>query len=181
MSLQKEETVLRTLRIPRSLYETLKEDAKEKGSNLNALASRVLTRYVEWDRYADRFGIISFSREVFKGILDTTEPEDLFRTARRLGTRTPKAGILFWFKEASTETFLAGLSNLFRYGRMGECEIKTSGNENVVIIRHDLGTKWSRFLQNYLDSAAQTVLSTRPEFDATPSLVSMRFRSKPDQ
>ncbi len=119
--------------------------------------------------------MISFSKEVFKGILETAEPGKLFKAAREFGSRTPKAGILFWFKEATPQTFLAGLSNLFKYGGIGEAETKTGSSQHVIVIRHDLGMKWSKFLRNYLEAAAESVLSTRPKFDVSSSHVSMRL------
>ncbi len=117
---------------------------------------------------------------LFKGILDSTDEAKLLNAASRLGSRTPKAGILFWFKEANCQTFLAGLSNLFKYGRIGECEIKTSPSQHVVVVRHELGLRWSKFLQNYLDAAAASVLSIKPAFEVTPSMVSMKMpRAEP--
>jgi hypothetical protein len=168
-------TVLRTLRISRDLDNLLKKDAREKGTNLNALTSSVLSKYAAWDRLAMKFGMLSLSVEVFRGILETTDERMLVRAARRLGARTAKAGILFWFNKLDEETFLSGVSTLFKYGRTGECEIKQKDGSHVIVIRHDLGVKWSEFLVAYLDSAAKTVLNEHPQFDSTPSVISMRL------
>ena len=165
--------MLRTLRISRELDELLKKDALENGTNLNALASGVLARYAAWDRYAEKFGMLSLSVEVFRGILETTDDKRLIQAAKRFGARTAKAGIFFWFKKLDEEAFIAGLFNLFKYGRIGKCEIEHQESEYLIVIRHDLGRKWSAFLTAYLDSAAATVLGVHAKFDSTPGVVIM--------
>jgi len=157
-----------------SLYQiSLRNDSQE-----SALVLRIFTKYAEWDRLADKFGMLSLSREVFREILNATDANELVEAAGQLGSRTPKAGILFWFKKANVETFLEGLQNLFRYGRTAECEVKVDGTDHVVIIRHELGLKWSEFLKSYLDAGAKTVLGIQAQFDVTPSLLSMSFKAE---
>ena len=80
MSVQRKEkrkTVLRTIRIDRELDDALYKDAQENDINENALISSILVKYIEWDRYAKKFGHIVFPKEALKSIIDMTEPGKL--------------------------------------------------------------------------------------------------------
>lgn len=49
-------TVLKTIRIDKELDDALYKDAQENDINENALISSILVKYIEWDRYAKKFG-----------------------------------------------------------------------------------------------------------------------------
>jgi hypothetical protein len=77
---ERKKTILRTIRIDKDLDDTLNKAAKENGVSENALISSILAKYVEWDRYSQKFGFVSLPSEALKAIIEATEPDKL-RTA----------------------------------------------------------------------------------------------------
>ena len=63
---EKKKTILRTIRIDKDLDYALDKDANEHGVSENALISSILAKYVEWDRYAEKFGRVSLPHEALK-------------------------------------------------------------------------------------------------------------------
>src|SRR5215212_1250732 len=92
-------TVLRTIRLSKGLDGLLQRDANSKRITVGALISTILTKYSQWDRYTEKFDMITLRQEAIKAILETTEDEALIRKAREIGAKIPKEFLMFWRSE----------------------------------------------------------------------------------
>jgi hypothetical protein len=148
-------TVLRSIRIDPTISEVLARDAANEGMSVNALVSQILTKYVEWDRFADRFGFVTITREGYRSMHDLIPDADLERVAQQAGGAYPKETALFFFKHLGLDVFLKYLELTCRYARWAEFELTRGSASITVVLRHSLGPKYSRFLGAYLRSAAK--------------------------
>jgi hypothetical protein len=151
-------------------------DADHRSVSLNSLVKEILTRYAEWDRYAQKFGVISISGEVFRSILEVVDSEKLQVIARDMGGRIPKEASLLVFQKMSVDTYFAALTTLLKYGGFGEYDVKRTGEGYTVFVRHGLGMKWSEFLKSSVTESAKTLLGTVPCFEMTSNSFVARFR-----
>ena len=94
----KKKTVLKTIRIDRDLDEALDKDAEEHNVSENALISSILAKYIEWDRYAEKFGRVSLPNEALKAIIEATEPDKLGTAAEEFAASVPKDYIMFHYR-----------------------------------------------------------------------------------
>jgi hypothetical protein len=177
---KRKKTVLRTIRISEDLDQLLQKATVEKQVSLNTLISTVLTQYVEWGRFADKFGIMSIQREILQSMIEALDDEKLDYIARTLGSKLPKEGMMFWFKEVNGSAFLSGISNIFRYGRIAELEeeFDESGN-HILVAKHELGSKGSRFLATFIGEAAKSAMGGAPaEIEVTGSSLMIKLPRK---
>jgi len=172
---QKKKTVLRVSRISQELDELLQRDAENKRMSVNALVTSILTKYWEWDRYAEKFGFMSLGREIVIAMLESADQEKLEKFGDELGAQLTKQFILFWFKKVNVETFLAYITLVSRYGGITKSEIEAEGREYTVSSLHDLGPKWSSFLKHFIDSGLKSTLGVVAEFETTKNSVIGRF------
>jgi hypothetical protein len=170
---KKPRTVLRTIRLPRNLDDVLISEAQNRGLSPNALVSMVMTRFVEWDRFADRFHFVCINTDLLKGFL--VQDESLEHLAEARGSKDIKEAMLFWFKEVNVENLLRFLSHRCRYAGYGEFEYQEKQGRCTFAIHHELGPKWSLFLKQYLDAALRKTFHIRAEFETTESSVSASF------
>jgi len=120
----KKKTVLRTIRIDKDLDDALDKDAEEHGVSENALISSILAKYIEWDRYAEKFGRVSLPSEALKAIIEATESDKLRTAAEEFATSVPKDYIMFHYRKLDVEACLLHLSFLSRYAGMFKYEIQ---------------------------------------------------------
>ena len=106
MTKKREQTTLRTVRIPQELDNALETISKERGLSVNSLVSMLLKKYVEWDKYADRFGYITLTRESLRRILNATDDNKLIESAQDYGSTVPKEFLMFWFKKLNIDSVL---------------------------------------------------------------------------
>jgi hypothetical protein len=175
MTYGSDKTVLRSIRITEQISKIVQSDAKNKGLTVNALISAILTKYVEWDRFAERYGFISITRNGFRRIQEALGEGNLVKVAEELGALNPKEMVSFWFKEINVDTFLGWLSTYCRYGRIAEYELETNGRNYTVTLRHELGSEYSRFLGYYIVQAIRTVLGTDSRLDVSTNSVTVKF------
>jgi hypothetical protein len=174
-SRRKSNTVLRTFRLPERIDEVLRSEAGAKGLSPNALASMIITRFADWDRFAGRFGFIAVTQELFKEILCQSDEKYLDNFARELGGRLPKEAMLFWFKEVSLENLIRYMSDRCKYAGYGEFESQERMGRYTLEIRHTLGKRWSDFLQSYFDAAFKEMFHITAKFEITETAVIMRL------
>ena len=70
-------TTLRTIRLTRDLDNLLQNDAKSKNISINSLLTSILVKYAEWDRYAEKFGLVSLTRADSKSLLKAIDENKL--------------------------------------------------------------------------------------------------------
>ena len=170
-----EKTLIRSVRISKALDTLLRKDAKTKRITVNALISSIMSKYAEWDRYNERFGVISIKRDAFRSILAMIEDDKIIRVSKEIGTQIPKQFILFWFKKTTLETYLEYMSLVCRYAEFAEYEVDTDGINYTMTLLHDFDEKWSLFLKNWIEQGMKTTVGIIPLFDVSKNSVIVRF------
>ncbi len=173
----RKKTLLRTIRVTEDIDKLLQEDARTKRTSVNALVSAMMTRYMEWDRYTDRFGVISLSTDLFQAIIDASSENDLVRIGEELGARLPKEVMLFWYKKFNLDSFLRYVASNARYARLGEYELEDNDGDYTLSLHHGFGEKWSRFISAYLGKVLREGLGLAPRFELTENAVIISFRA----
>ena len=95
-----------SFRIDEDYLKELREETQEKKVSLNTLANQIFAEYVEWQRYVERFGIISMSKDAFKYILDSLDDKQVIELAITIGQKAPKEFILFKWKNLELKNII---------------------------------------------------------------------------
>lgn len=172
-------TVLRSLRISREMDEILQKEASSRGVSFNALASSIFKKFAEWDRYAERYGFVTITRDGFRAIHEAIDDETLVNLMKDIGSRNPREASLFWFKRLDLETFLAWLSLHCKYGKIAECEIDALGRRYSITLHHALGKKYSLALGSWCDRALRTIAHVSPKLELSENSVMITFETSP--
>ncbi len=145
---KKEKTRSVTYRLPVRLVEEIESEAMNNNVSHNVMARQILEKYVQWDRFAEKIGIIPVPRK----ILDTLGIE---MTAEEINE------IINVIKPVIKDTvlFIKGKYDLKRCIETLEDYMKASGMKSDhriegpmhhFIIQHELGSNWSMFTEQLL-------------------------------
>jgi len=171
----KSSTVLRTFRIPRNLIATLEAEGKNRGLSANALMTSLISRFDNWDRFADRFDFFSITDDLIKAFLEEVPEDRVVAIAETFGARIARDGIMFWSKEVSVESLVEYLNNRCRYAGYGNLQYEKKDQKHTLILQHSLGLKWSIFIQHTLDQVLKKPLGITAQFETTESSIVARF------
>ncbi|HUK49986.1 MAG TPA: hypothetical protein VLV18_03025 [Terriglobales bacterium] len=172
---RKSSTILRTFRLPRELNTSLEVEARNRGLSVNALVSSLISKFDNWDRFADRLPFISTTDELFKTFLSEVDDEKIVSMAETVGPRVVREAMIFWSKETSVDSFVKYLNNRCRYAGYGNFEYEKKGTTHVMALQHSLGSKWSLFLHHVMDNVLRKSLGIVAHFDVSESSVMARF------
>ena len=174
-SKKRQKTITRTIRLPDYLDNLLERDSEDKRISINSLITSLITRYAEWDRYTDKIGFISLPREVIKFLFDLIDDENLRQLAEGFGTRHAEEYTMLWFKKLSSGTFLDQLALFCRYAGLARYEIETNERDQIIILHHELGMKWSIFLGHIIAQVIKNTIKVNPKFDVTEYSILFSF------
>jgi hypothetical protein len=172
---ENKKTVLKTIRLSKGLDELLQNDANSKRITVGALISTILTKYSQWDRYTEKFDMITLRQETIKAILEATEDETLIRKAREIGAKIPKEFLMFWFKKTDLESYLRYLELLCNYGGFARYEFEANGDVYVITLLHNMGEKWSLFLKHVMEEGIMTTIGSLPRFEVNKGSLVIRI------
>jgi hypothetical protein len=175
MKARQKTTTTRTIRLPSNIDAILQKDAKEKRTTVNSLISTALTKYAEWDRYAESFGFICLPRNGFKLIIDSLDDETIKQIAEEIGSRQPKELMMFIFKKMTLDTFVSQASLFSRYAGFGTYEVETNERNYTIVVHHELGRKWSIYLAHLGSQGLKSTLGVVPKFHVTEYSVVFEF------
>lgn len=174
-------SVLRSVRLPAELEEIIAKDAEAKGLSVNALVASILTKYSRWDRYADKFGLVTITRVGLQAMIEALDEESSARVAREAGAHNPKEMTLFWFKKPNLDTFLSYLDIMCRYAGIGEYELEMDGRNCTILFHHGLGLNVSKYHGYFFTEAIREIVGVPVRTEAGRNTLVLKFQKPPGQ
>ena len=168
-------SVTRTLRLDEDLDEALEKLAEEKGESVNVVAERALRKLVEWDRLAEKAGLVSISPVTMGRLMELQTPEQARELGEFVGNEVLKPIIISRFGSVTLDSVLKTIELISRYMGRFDFIYSTEGTKRVVTVRHSGGIKWSEFYAGAsVHLFSQTLgLATNPMI--TEELASIEF------
>ena len=155
----------------------MNREAKRQGINLNALANRVLTKYIVFDRIVEHEHSVVLDRRIFTPIIDKISRDDLEDMGMRLGPRLVKQTFEFFDIEPTVESLVSRyFEPMGTYSGRYQSNLVGSGPDLKLIMEHDYGSKWSAFLAEYVKGIVKSVLGTEPRIELADDLIKVEFR-----
>ena len=145
-------TESQSFRVDERVLNNLKEEAKRDNVTLSSLVNQILTKYVDYGRFANRMNALSLARKTFASILNAASEEDIVRVAEIEGRSSPVAFITSMNGHMSVENVVGFVKDLSEHANLYEYS-EISHSPPTFTLVHELGVKWSLFLAYYLTEA----------------------------
>jgi len=170
---RKRKTVGRSFRIDEEWLDVLNEEAEKQGVSVNSLLNRLLQQYA-YLRYMLRYGAITLTRKGFSSLLECC-PEDKIRENGRNAGSTIARDILLTMGVAPDYSFLVSLVKklLSEFAGWFECDHHVKRDKEIFHFRHDLGIKWSIYLEAAASEMFKSVLNEEVTTEISDSSVTI--------
>jgi hypothetical protein len=167
-------TSTRSFRFDVEYSKILDEEAERMGISVNALVGIILRGYTDFTRYLSKIDMIVLNREFLTSLLESSNEESLYNLGMKLGERVPIDTIMFWKKDLTEKSVLEYIEKIIcRYGHLGTYDEISQSGSRIIVIRHRLGRKGSKFFEGYLRSTLKNTVGKDAIFEVTES--SMKF------
>lgn len=178
MDTAEKKSTVATFRIPDTLIEKLRREAASERISLNVLVNQVLDRHTEWDIYAEKLGMLSMGKSIYKALLESADEQLLVEKGKMAGLKL-KDFLIFKYKRADLESFMDLISNMKREFGIGEIEISRQGPSIMLVLNHDFGRAHSIFFASIADTAIQSLLGMKPKLQLTDDSIVAEFVMSP--
>ncbi|HXW37234.1 MAG TPA: hypothetical protein VEJ36_04960 [Nitrososphaerales archaeon] len=169
-------TVTRTLRLDDDLEEALLRMSEEEGESVNVLAARSLRRLVEWQRPAEKLGLVTVSPRMLARLMDTQTVDQARELGRWVGKEIWEPYIRYVYRTVTFDIMLQSLDLMSRYSLQFQYDHAVSGGRNVVVLRHSMGIKYSAFYEGALLAVLQGMLKQDMRSSITDELCTIEFQ-----
>ena len=144
----KESTRSITYRLPEKLVTELETGSTQKGISQNVLVRQILEKYIQWDRFSSKIGIIPVPKGILESLgaeLDVKDIDDLITLMFPLIKDT----VLFIKGGYDLQRCIETLEDYMRASGMNS-DHRVNGDMHTFLIQHELGIKWSMFTEQLL-------------------------------
>jgi hypothetical protein len=145
---KKETTRSITYRLPTKIVEELETEAMKKNISQNVLVKQILEKYVRWDRFGDKIGMIPIPKGILDSLGSEMDGEDINEIIK---TVLPliKDTVLFMKGKYDLKRCIETLEDYIQASGM-KSDHRIEGELHHFIIQHELGMNWSFFTEQLL-------------------------------
>jgi hypothetical protein len=177
--IDKRKTVLRTVRISESLAGSLKNEAADEGTTVNADINSILSQHFEWNKKAREFGIGAVPKSLIMSLIEAVDDETLARVGREVLFPTWKEMAEYWIQDSSPNGLLNFMSFRSKFSPSNLIKITREEDTYTVVSRHDFGPRWSIIIKSAIQELVKQSFHVEPRISMGESVVTTRFKVNP--
>jgi hypothetical protein len=174
-------TVARTIRLDPEVDKIIRQEADQTGLTHTAVTTKALRKYAHFDRFADKIGSLTISKETLSRILSflSDEEAEIVGSVANFAGKNSRQYMTLIVGGTSIEDWFNLLQILSTYAHLFQFEHRIEGTKHHLIFAHNMGSKWTSFLQGAMQSTLKEVFGMRARFERTESFLTMIFDLKP--
>lgn len=137
-----------TYRLPEKLVNELETEASMKSISQNVLVKQILERYIQWDRFSDKIGMIPVPKKILVALGDELDGRDIDEIINLMFPMI-KDTVMFIKGGYDIKRCIETLEDYMQASGMNS-DHRIEGDLHTFLIQHDLGMKWSVFTEQLL-------------------------------
>lgn len=155
------------------MIDELDGEAKQKKISQNVLVKQIMERYLQWDRYSEKIGMIPVPKEILETLGEELDGKDIDEIINVVFPMI-KNTVMFIKGGYDLERCIETLEDYMRASGMNS-DHRVDGELHSFIIQHDLGMKWSVFTEQLLTQVFRNFASDKDlKFQTTDSTVILK-------
>jgi hypothetical protein len=164
-------TVTMTFRIEEAVLDQLRSESEKKEVSLNTFVNQVLKRFVEWDMYESKVGMIPIARPIVYTLFEKMDEGEVIEMAKKVGKGAVHDIALFMKRQMDIGSFLSWLETRLKNSSV-EFSHSVKNGRHTYVIKHDLGRNWSLYHKTLLEQIFSEVLGRRADIAITSTTMS---------
>jgi hypothetical protein len=160
---QEGKKVTRAFKITKALDDAIIAEAEKQGITSSSFMNHLLVQYFDWWHYASKgSAFLSLDRLVLMALIEDLDEEKISDIARSITLVATRDFLKFRFGKLDSETVFTFLGTLDLYMHWGN--VKTTKREDgglEVLVKHDMGIKWSIFTSEFVSSLLSSFLDMK--------------------
>jgi hypothetical protein len=168
-------TTTMTFRLDSNILQKIYDKAEQDDISINSLVNHILKRYVEWDMFENKSGMVPVSKPVVKDLFGRLSKEEVIDVSTKIAKNSVYDLALFMKGKVDPDSFISWFLS-----RMKSCSEIASTNENGIstfILKHELGENWSLYHKTVVESIFNDFLHKPIHISITGSTMVMNLEN----
>ncbi|HJW19263.1 MAG TPA: hypothetical protein VJ571_01740 [Candidatus Nitrosotalea sp.] len=174
MTVNPKKTSTMTFRIDEDVLNKLRSESEHRETSLNTFVNHIFKRYVEWDMYEAKVGMIPIAKPIILELFGNLTKDHVVDMATRIGKNVVRDTALFMRGDFNLNSFISWFEARMRASSI-EINHNIKDNAHTFIIKHDLGENWSLYHTTVLGLIFREVLETTIDFEYNAGMMSFKF------
>jgi len=174
ISNSKKKTSTITFRFDIDLIDKLQKEAKNHQVTTNTLATQALKRFLEWDIYQPRVGLVTLNKPVFVKIFQNLKEKEIIEIASTMGKDEMRDVVLFMKGETDVKSFMAWFEMQMLNSSVQVSHMIDDGTHTFVM-KHDLGKNWSLYNKTILELIFEDLFQKKIDVKYDKNMFALRF------
>jgi hypothetical protein len=159
----------------------LLEEAEKQNISVNALVNKILHCYAVFDRFNYRLKILKFPRRILGAIIQYLPDERLAEEGKKFGSHDAVDFFSLLGYPREYTTFIHLITEHLCSPSFGwfECFYHQLETQDLFHLQHNLGRKWSVFIDNYLKTILKEITDGNVETRIHEYAVTLKISRPP--
>lgn len=172
---ESKKTATMTFRVDENVLNILRSESDRNQITLNSLVNQLLKRYVEWDMYEPKVGMIPIAKPIVVELFSKMSKEEISKMAVDIGKDAVHDIILFMKNRMDFDSFLSWFE-----ARMASSLTETNHTMqdgfHVYVLKHELGENWSLYHKIVLELMFNEIFHKTVSITISNTTIRFRFR-----
>ncbi|HET6588930.1 MAG TPA: hypothetical protein VFG45_02075 [Candidatus Nitrosocosmicus sp.] len=168
-------TATMTFRLDEHVLKVLRNESERNQITLNSLVNQLLKRYVEWDMFEPKVGMIPIAKPIVVQLFSKMTKEDIENMAKEIGKDVVHDIALFMKNRMDLDSFLSWFETRMT-SSLTETNHTIQDGCHIYVLKHELGENWSLYHKIVIELMFNEIFNKT--VNVTISSTTIRFRFK---
>ena len=145
-----------------------------KKINYNALVTKILSSHILWGRYERKVGLLPMTKPFVNAAIHRLDDKDIVILANVIEKETFSNILRFMKRDYTVEDFLEILRAWLNVAWM-QHNIEQINNSYIFTIQHDLGNKWSLYVETLITELFHDIMGKPLKIDSKRGNITLIF------
>ena len=170
----KRKTSTFTLRIDDSIIKSLQKESELYNISLNTLINKILTRYIEWDSYAPKVGMIPMTKPIIASLFNMMNNEEISGLVSNIGKNVVQDIAYFMKMKTDPDSFLTWFETRMKRSFV-EFNHLDENDRHTYVLKHDLGYNWSLYHKKILEKIFNEIFNKPINISISDFMLTIQF------
>ena len=164
-----------TFRIDDNVLRILRSESEKHQISLNTLINQLLKRFVEWDMYESKVGMIPIAKPIVVELFNKMSKEEISKMALNIGKNAIHDISLFMKNKMDLDSFLSWFETRMN-SSLTETNHSIQNGFHVYVLKHELGENWSLYHKIILQSIFNEIFEKTVDIQISNTTIRFKFR-----
>ncbi|HEX5185358.1 MAG TPA: hypothetical protein VFV86_00585 [Nitrososphaeraceae archaeon] len=174
MNYDSKKTKPMTFRIEDKILEKIRKEGEIDQISVSNLINKILKRYVEWDSYAPKVGMIPIPRLLVEKLFEKRTKQEIIELATNIGKNELEDILLFMYKKKDWILFLNWFKTRLQNSSI-EIMHTIEKNKHTFIMKHGMGENWSLYHKTIFELISKEIYQNPVDIKYNSRTISIEF------